>query len=164
MTFDRFWGIAADDKKAISKRVSAIAVTKLNGRFLMIATKRGYVMFPGGAVEEGESFAEAAARELTEETGYQKRGEMKYLGRAVTRKVDRFDHDALYESEMHFYRCDIHDGQVDLKLSSREIASGIQPTWMTKEEIIQCNRSYYETVPFDDPWVKMVEFVLEGLQ
>ena len=55
---------------------SVVVVVESNGRYLMINEDRGAPggpvwYFPSGALEAGETLAEAAAREVLEETGYQ---------------------------------------------------------------------------------------------
>ncbi|MBI3507191.1 MAG: NUDIX hydrolase [Proteobacteria bacterium] len=58
---------------AVPPRPAAIAVVKRDGRFLLVRRANppdpGRWGFPGGKVEPGETVAEAAVRELAEETG-----------------------------------------------------------------------------------------------
>lgn len=54
-------------------RVGVLAIVSRQGAFLLVrrrfAPNQGLWGFPGGKLEWGETLAEAAARELTEETG-----------------------------------------------------------------------------------------------
>ncbi|PZX13920.1 NUDIX hydrolase [Celeribacter halophilus] len=56
-------------------KLAVLAVCEHDGKFLMVergkAPARGTWGFPGGHVELGETLAEAAVRELAEETGVQ---------------------------------------------------------------------------------------------
>ncbi|WP_417246007.1 NUDIX hydrolase [Celeribacter sp.] len=56
-------------------KLAVLAVCERDGKFLMVergkAPARGTWGFPGGHVELGETLAEAAVRELAEETGVQ---------------------------------------------------------------------------------------------
>lgn len=53
-----------------SVRPSVRAIIEWNGKLAMVHNlKYDYYMFPGGGIEEGESYHEALAREVKEETG-----------------------------------------------------------------------------------------------
>jgi len=71
-----------------ASKVVAIALVESNGRWLVARRSEGRVFaglweFPGGKVEEGESAAEAAVREVREETGLEVRP-IALLGRVHT--------------------------------------------------------------------------------
>ncbi|MCP4179451.1 MAG: NUDIX domain-containing protein [bacterium] len=163
MDFDKFIGIENNECKSTIKRLSVRTVTKHNENFLMLLTNRGDLIFPGGGVEKDEGYEDAAIRELMEETGYKACNDIRYLGRVVTRKPDKFDKACLFESEMYFYKCNVKEEREKPKLSLNEIQLDIKPKWMTKEEIIKWNRCYNEKLEYNDIWVEMVEFVLEKM-
>lgn len=58
--------------KYLWPRTSAAVLTVENGKLLAIDTG-DYLMLPGGGLEHGEMFEEAAKREALEETGYRVR-------------------------------------------------------------------------------------------
>ncbi len=95
------------DKRVMSKYyvfnckdwVQVVPVTDQN-QILMVsqyrhAAREHFYEFPGGVVDEGESFEVAAQRELTEETGYQA-GSLVYLG-------SHFPNPALQENQLHIF-------------------------------------------------------------
>ena len=69
----------------IQKKVYAYILKKIQGRWHLLVFEhmdfpKAGIQVPGGTVEEGESVAEAAVREVKEETGLQKVELLKELG------------------------------------------------------------------------------------
>ena len=60
------YGLAS---KLFWPRASAVALVEREDKLLAVDTG-SYLMLPGGGLEYGESFSEAAKREAREETGY----------------------------------------------------------------------------------------------
>lgn len=161
---DRFIGLDRINDCKVIHRHSVRIVVKNKGKYLMISTKRGDLIFPGGGREIGESNEEAAMRELEEETGYRFKGDLVYLGRIITRRKDRYEDQTLYESTMDYYQCQVFDEIFTQSLSSNEIDLAIKPIWLEKSEIIKINRAYEDAIGHSDVWVEMVQYVLETLE
>jgi len=153
-----------DAYSRIIKRTSVRAIVKKDERYLMIQSNRGDLLFPGGGIECGETRENAVIRELEEETGYRAKGEIKYIGRVITRRPDRFEADCTYETELLCYTCDVEDETVDLRLSESEMCYQIQPMWKTIHEISQQNRIYDDKLGDRDVWTEMVEFVIGEIE
>jgi 8-oxo-dGTP pyrophosphatase MutT (NUDIX family) len=60
------------------RKPAAVVLARRGSKVLAVSRPEGGFALPGGMVERGESAAEAAARELEEETGYSPRW-MRYL-------------------------------------------------------------------------------------
>ncbi len=88
--------------------VSAVALIDVDGRVLLAQRPVGKDMaglweFPGGRLEGEESPAQAAVREILEETGWQVRLYASY--RTVTHYYTR------YRVTLHSFICDLVEGQ-----------------------------------------------------
>lgn len=164
MILDRFIGVDRIHDCKVIHRHSVRIVVKNKGKYLMISTKRGDLIFPGGGREVGESNEEAAKRELEEETGYRPKGDLVSLGRIITRRQDRYEDQTLYESTMDYYQCQVFDEKFSQSLSSNEIDLAIKPIWLEKSEIIKINRAYEDSIGHSDVWVEMVQYVLDALE
>jgi 8-oxo-dGTP pyrophosphatase MutT (NUDIX family) len=164
LTFNKFLGVRSTEDKEIITGVSVRIVTKKDDTYLMISTKRGDLIFPGGQIELGETNEQAAARELAEETGYVVRGAMIYLGKVTTRRLDRFKEDCLYESQMYYYACDVHDEPIAQTLSQNEVALSLEPQWLKRTDVLRVNKTYTDQLGECDVWVDMVDYILEYVE
>lgn len=63
----RFW--KASPSKEARKRMRATVIVKVDDAILLVVTRKGLVLLPGGGVSKGELPIVGAARELHEETG-----------------------------------------------------------------------------------------------
>lgn len=146
-----------------NKRVSVRAVVKSRNKFLMISTKRGDLIFPGGGIETNESLIEAVERELLEETGYVSIKGPEYLGEVTNIRKDRFDKNQLYKSIMHFFLCEVDDEQGEQKLSKSEIDLKLQPVWLKSSEIIRINQNYDKVLGHNNVLSQRTKYIINEI-
>lgn len=80
---------------------SASAVI-LDGDEILVVEKEDYLMLPGGLIEAGESFQEAAEREVKEETG---------LDVEILDEIDQLVKD--FAGVEKIFRASIHEGELE---------------------------------------------------
>ena len=161
MSFDKVFGSVDIEGKNIITREAARMVVKKDGKYLMISTKRGDLIFPGGGAEGEETQKEAAIRELREETGYECVGVPECLGRVVTRRKDQFEEGGIFESVMNYFISDVHEEQREQILSENEVKYQIEPVRASRKDILVRNKAYAQSIDNSDVWVEMIEFILE---
>lgn len=147
-----------------NERVSVRAIVKRGNDFLMISTKRGDLIFPGGGIEENESFTEAVQRELFEETGYVSNSEPIYIGEVTNIRHDRFDENKLYKLTMHFFICEVDEERKEQVLSDQEIDLNLQPLWIEGSDIIRMNHDYDKSIAYEDVLSKTTEFIINEMR
>jgi 8-oxo-dGTP pyrophosphatase MutT (NUDIX family) len=149
--------------KEEQSRISYRAIVKRDNQYLVIQSKDGDVIFPGGGIEKGENPEEAIARELQEETGYIVSSKPEFMGSCVLKKDDKFRENAAYIIECRYYGCDVEDKIVERSLTPSELALHIVALWMSKEEIIATNEAYSKKRIDRDYWVQQMEWLMKKL-
>ena len=103
----------------------------------------GYWFTPGGGLDEGETMAEGAARELHEETGL--RLPVERLGPPVYREVTEYPFDGVqYRQEQEFFLVRVESWQVDtagFEEAERNSVDGHR--WWTLDELATTDQRYY---------------------
>lgn len=159
-TFDWRFGITEDRHKKTYKNISARGIICKQGKYLMLKTNRGDVVFPGGRIEAGESFEDACKREVLEETGYKVVGDLTYVGHCITRKEDRYDKEAIYEIEERYYSCQVGEEFTEPTYTTSELKWGYEPNWMTGDDIVKINKIYESHLGKSDPWIEKVNSII----
>lgn len=102
------------------------AIVRRNQILMSHETAIDQWLFPGGGVEDGETYEECCAREVREETGF-----MVNVGDMFATVVE------YYGDTRHthrYYICTIQSA-CELKLTDREIVDGARPEWIDIDKL-----------------------------
>jgi 8-oxo-dGTP pyrophosphatase MutT (NUDIX family) len=122
------------------ERIAVRGVIYKQNKILLVHSNRDYYKFPGGGMEQEESHEEALIREIREETGYVNCLVKNKIGTVIQRKIDEYDHNALFQMTSHYYLCELVDEtKVTQKLDEYEYEEQFTPTWVSMEEAIRQN-------------------------
>ena len=112
-----------------NERTACRGIVVQNGKILLsYETVTDQWMIPGGGLEEGEDERECCARELLEETG------IKIRPSACVLEIDEFYEDWKFVSK---YFLGTVEGEGEIKLTEREIEVGMEPRWLSVQEIME---------------------------
>ena len=135
---------------------------KKNGKIAMQCSKEGEYKIPGGGMEAGETYVEALAREVKEETGLFIIPEKAVgLGEILEVRKDIFDDTKKFICHSLFYYCEETGEETPIHLTKSEIAKGYYLKWATPQEIYDTNIAMEK-----DPWIirdtAFIKMILDG--
>ncbi|MFP4457182.1 MAG: NUDIX hydrolase, partial [Clostridia bacterium] len=100
-------------KESVRTAVRAVVIEK--DKILLIRTSRGDYKFLGGAIEKNEIAKDALTREVREESGYKACSIIKYLGRVIEKRQDKYDSQLLFKMISEYYLSRVGDkGKLEL--------------------------------------------------
>lgn len=130
------------------KRVAARGIARRGGKYLMVVGNTGFLRFPGGGVEEGESLSDAMCREVKEESGYSVRQGSAEPYAVVHERRKGLVADIL-EMDSHYFLCEVGEAG-EQSLDEGEKDDGLHPVWMGLAEALAANRRLLEST--DGKW------------
>lgn len=146
-----------------SKRPSARGIIVKGDKFALIHNMRyDYYEFPGGGLEDGESFEEGLIREVKEETGLTVIPDsIKEFGSALRLSKSRRFENTIFEQESFYYFCEVYDEIGDTKLEDYEEAEGMTLEFVAPCEALKVNRCNDHGEDNDGVWIERESRILE---
>ena len=123
-------------------RPTVRGIIEKDGKLALIHKREfDYYAFPGGGIDEGETYEEALIREVKEETGLIVIPESitEYGGALRLNKSTRFP-ETVFEQENFHYRCRVLDEVGEQNLDEEEAEEGFDLVFVTPEEARRKNR------------------------
>lgn len=130
-----------DKSKNEIKRTASRAVIQNGNKILLIYVKNNSeYKFPGGGVEEKESYIDALKREVLEEAGATISEVFKCIGYIDQFYPDKYIKGEVFSMRSIYYLCDITDSFIAQDLSTYELALGFKACWVSIDEAIKTNK------------------------
>lgn len=124
-----------DDAIGEIYRVAVRAIVCVNGKLLLIQSKRGEIKLPGGGQEPGETDIDTLIRETLEETGYHViPSSIREYGEVEEKR--RSSEGMLWHQMNRYYFCDVEEEQDHCNYTEKEISKGFQQVWYSLEDTL----------------------------
>lgn len=135
VTFDWTVGLRPPDAPRTHRTSVRGLVVDAEGRVLLVRTRDGHVMLPGGGIEDGEEEVDCLRREVAEETGVvvDRVGEL--LGTCTELNPDRDGH-STWELRCRYWAATTTGDVVPAALVGYEVDMGLHPVWLTPAQAI----------------------------
>ena len=154
-----------DENWAHSKRPSARGIIVKGDKLGLIHNmKYDYYEFPGGGIEEGESFEEGLIREVKEETGLKVIPKsIREFGSALRLSKSRVFENTVFEQENFYYYCEVYDEIGETQLEDYEEEEQLSLEFISIEDALEANLNRDHGEINGGAWVKRESMLLELL-
>ena len=150
--------------KSTIYREAVRAIIFNNDHILLVQSNRGDYKFPGGGLEDNETHYSGLLREVQEETGYINCMVNDKVGIVIERKVDEFDHNALFQMTSHYYLCKLtNEEKISQKLDDYESRLDFTAKWVSLDDAIKQNENLIKESR-KNSWLERETFVLKKLK
>lgn len=152
-----------DENWERSLRPTVRAIIKKDDQLAMVYNQKyDYYAFPGGGVEEGESFHQALIREVKEETGLDVIPEtIEEFGSALRLNSSKIYENTIFEQENFYYICQVENVIGEQILEDYEAEEGLELAFVSPEEALRKNRFDDHKEDNDAIWLERETRVLE---
>lgn len=148
-----------------SKRPSVRAIIEVDGKLAMVHNKKyDYYAFPGGGIEEGETYQDALVREVKEETGLRVIPEtIKEFGSALRVSGSSKFKNTIFEQENFYYKCEAYDFIEEQNLDEEEAEEEFVLEFIHQEEALRKNQCDDHKEESGAIWIERESKILEIL-
>ncbi len=146
-------------------RPTVRAIIEKDGMLGMVyKTDKDYYAFPGGGIDQGETYEEALVREVKEETGLVVLPDSikEYGSMLRINKSSRFP-ETIFEQENFNYKCCVSDEACEQNLDEEEALQGFETAFVTPEEARRKNRYDDHGADNGGIWLERENILLEML-
>ncbi|WP_163195103.1 NUDIX hydrolase [Clostridium thermarum] len=126
----------------INHREAVRAIIIRDNMLLIVHSNKGDYKFPGGGVNKGENIEEALKREVREETGYIINNVKGKIGTIISRNIDEYEENAVFEMVSNYYLCEVAKEQTYQQLDDYEEKLEFCPKWMTLGEVYKTTSKF----------------------
>lgn len=145
-------------------RIAVRGVILRDRNLLMIYSANvGDYKFPGGGVSQGETHAQALAREIQEECGMLVTEIGAEIGAVVEYNIAMETDYDVFKMTSHYYLCMVEDNFGIQKLDDYEQELGFKPVWIDVENAIVENKALLNSDKIPE-WLRREIFVLEYIR
>ena len=154
-----------DESWQRSKRATVRAIIECDGKLAMIhKKKRDYYAFPGGGIEDGESYQEALIREVKEETGLSViLDTIEEFGSVLRLNNSHRYENTIFEQENFYYKCKAYDFVEEQKLDEGEKEEDFVLEFISPEKALAKNRRDSHGDENGGIWIERESKILEIL-
>jgi len=147
--------------KMLSREAVRGIIFKENKILLIHSENKNYdYKFPGGGIDENETYEDALKREVLEETGYKVVAVEKEFGKVVEFDIPQEKDFELCRMTSYYYICSVSDDKMEQKLDAYEHDLGFTAEWIDMDKAISVNENLLKTGNAPR-WTKRETYVLK---